>query len=40
MSARLGFIMLVHTALHRAAQVARYVAEAGSPHAPGYGGEG
>ena len=31
MSARLGFIMLVHTALHRAAQVARYVAEAGSP---------
>ncbi|WP_068299004.1 beta-1,6-N-acetylglucosaminyltransferase [Pararhodobacter sp. CCB-MM2] len=31
MSARLGFIMLVHTALDRAAQVARYLAEAGSP---------
>jgi hypothetical protein len=31
MSARLGFIMLVHTALDRAAQVARFVAEAGSP---------
>jgi len=31
MSARLGFIMLVHTALERAAQVARFVAQAGSP---------
>lgn len=31
MSARLGFIMLVHTALDRAAQVARFVAQAGSP---------
>lgn len=31
MSARLGFIMLVHTALDRAAQVARVLAEAGSP---------
>lgn len=31
MSARLGFIMLVHTALDRAAQVARFIAEAGSP---------
>lgn len=31
MSARLGCIMLVHTALERAAQVARYWAEAGSP---------
>lgn len=31
MSARLGFILLVHTALDRAAQVARFVAEAGSP---------
>jgi len=30
-SARLGFIMLVHTALDRAAQVARFVAQAGSP---------
>lgn len=31
MSARLGFILLVHTALERAAQVARFWAEAGSP---------
>lgn len=31
MSARLGCIMLVHTALERAAQVARFWAEAGSP---------
>lgn len=31
MSARLGFIILVHTALERAAQVARYLAESGSP---------
>lgn len=31
MSARLGFIMLVHTALDRAAQVARFLAQAGSP---------
>lgn len=31
MSGRLGFIMLVHTALDRAAQVARFWAEAGSP---------
>lgn len=31
MSARLGFVMLVHTALDRAAQVARYLAQAGSP---------
>ncbi|WP_240608031.1 beta-1,6-N-acetylglucosaminyltransferase [Pararhodobacter oceanensis] len=31
MSARLGFIMLVHTALDRAAQVARFVAASGSP---------
>lgn len=31
MSGRLGFIMLVHTALDRAAQVARFAAEAGSP---------
>lgn len=31
MSARLGFIMLVHTALDRAAQVARFLALAGSP---------
>jgi len=30
-SARLGFIMLVHTALDRAAQVARFVAASGSP---------
>ena len=31
MSARLGFIMLVHTALDRAAQVARFVAATGNP---------
>lgn len=31
MSARLGFIMLVHTALDRAAQVARFAAATGSP---------
>ncbi|GAB4260280.1 MAG: beta-1,6-N-acetylglucosaminyltransferase [Pararhodobacter sp.] len=31
MSERLGFIMLVHTGLERAAQVARFVAESGSP---------
>lgn len=31
MSVRLGFIMLVHTALDRAAQVARFVASAGCP---------
>ena len=31
MSARLGFILLVHTALDRAAQVARFVAQAGCP---------
>lgn len=31
MSARLGFVMLVHTALDRAAQVARFVALSGSP---------
>lgn len=31
MSAPLGFIMMVHTALDRVAQVARYLAEAGSP---------
>ena len=31
MSARLGFVMLVHTALDRAAQVVRFVANAGNP---------
>ena len=31
MSARLGFVMLVHTALDRAAQVARFIAESGNP---------
>ncbi|MFN3953799.1 MAG: beta-1,6-N-acetylglucosaminyltransferase [Pararhodobacter sp.] len=31
MSARLGFVMLVHTALDRAARVARFWAEAGCP---------
>lgn len=31
MSARLGFILMVHTALDRAAQVARFLAAAGSP---------
>ncbi len=31
MSARLGYLMLVHTALERAAQVARFVAQSGSP---------
>tara|TARA_R110002073_G_scaffold19891_1_gene72041 strand:- start:1767 stop:3464 length:1698 start_codon:yes stop_codon:yes gene_type:complete len=30
-SARLGFVMLVHTALDRAAQVARFIAESGNP---------
>lgn len=31
MSARLGFVMLVHTALHRAVQVAKRIADAQSP---------
>ncbi|MGY6535695.1 MAG: DUF5927 domain-containing protein [Pararhodobacter sp.] len=31
MSAELGFVMLVHDGLHRTAQVARYLAESGSP---------
>ena len=31
MSAELGFVLLVHDALHRTAQVARYLAAAGSP---------